>query len=161
MQERRGRVTIHHDEGDPARAYDLWPVLEQPKGAHVYCCGPRGLMEAVRDMTGHWPSSAVHFEDFGIGGAQATADSRPFTVRLARSGRELTVPATASLLDTLRGHGVRVASSCESGTCGSCRTGLLDGEADHRDLVLAEHERHCNIMVCVSRARSNMLVLDL
>jgi phthalate 4,5-dioxygenase reductase subunit len=159
--ERRGRVVIHHDEGDPTRTYDLWPVLEQPKGAHVYCCGPRGLMETVRDMTGHWPSSAVHFEDFGIGAAQAKADNHPFTVRLARSGREIAVPAMASLLDTLRAHGVRVASSCESGTCGSCRTGLLEGEADHRDLVLAEHEQGCNIMVCVSRARSDRLVLDL
>lgn len=23
------------------------------------------MVEAVRDMTGHWPSAAVHFEDFG------------------------------------------------------------------------------------------------
>jgi phthalate 4,5-dioxygenase reductase subunit len=159
--ERRGRVVIHHDRGDPANAFDLWPVLEQPKGAHVYCCGPRGLMDAVRDMTGHWPSSAVHFEDFGVGAAAAAAENTPFTVRLAQSGRELEVPADASLLDTLRAHGVKVASSCESGTCGSCRTGLLDGEADHRDLVLAEHERCRNIMVCVSRARAGTLVLDL
>ena len=159
--ERRGRVVIHHDGGDPAAGYDLWPVLEQPKGAHVYCCGPRGLMEAVKDMTGHWPTSAVHFEDFGIGAAQATADDRPFTVRLARSGQEFAVPAGASLLDTLRARGVKVASSCESGTCGTCRTRLIAGEADHRDLVLAPHERAGNIMVCVSRARSDTLILDL
>ncbi|MGT2494786.1 ferredoxin reductase [Cupriavidus basilensis] len=38
------RVTIHHDFGDPDKAFDLWPVLEQPCDTHVYCCGPRGLM---------------------------------------------------------------------------------------------------------------------
>ena len=59
----RGLVTIHHDEGDPDKAFDLWPALEKPKG-HIYCCGPRGLMTAVRDMTGHWSSTAVHFEAF-------------------------------------------------------------------------------------------------
>src|SRR5262249_42217962 len=59
----RGKVIIHHDDGDLARAYDLWPLLEQPKG-HLYCCGPRTMTQAVRDMTGHWSSSSVHFEAF-------------------------------------------------------------------------------------------------
>ena len=51
-------------------------------------------------------------------------------------------------------------SSCESGTCDTCRTKLLDGEAEHRDLVLAEHEKDEFIMVCVSRARSEEIVID-
>jgi phthalate 4,5-dioxygenase reductase subunit len=157
-----GKVVIHHDQGDPAAGYDLWPVLERQKGAHVYCCGPRGLMDAVRDMTGHWPTSAVHFEDFGIGADLALADSRPFTVRLATSGAEFTVPVDQTLLECLRAHGVKVPSSCESGTCGTCRTGLLGGEADHRDLVLAPYEQSEAIMVCVSRAKDgSTLLLDL
>src|SRR3546814_7460818 len=52
----KGRVRIHHDHGDPAQSLDLWPVLEKPNRGHVYCCGPRGLMESVRDMYGHWRS---------------------------------------------------------------------------------------------------------
>jgi phthalate 4,5-dioxygenase reductase subunit len=161
LAQRRGKVVIHHDQGDPDAGYDLWPVLEQQKGAHVYCCGPRGLMDAVRDMTGHWPTSAVHFEDFGVGAGLSTAENLPFTVQLARSGRTIEVPADKSLLDTLRAHGVKVASSCESGTCGTCKTGLLAGAADHRDLVLAPYERADHIMVCVSRAQGGTLVLDL
>src|SRR5262249_57165150 len=58
------RVTLHHDYADPARGFDLRPVLEQVTAAHVYCCGPRGLLEAVRDMTGHWPASRIHFESY-------------------------------------------------------------------------------------------------
>ena len=40
---------------------------------------------------------------------------------------------------------------------------LLGGEAEHRDMVLsdAEKESQSQIMVCVSRARSPQLVLDL
>src|SRR5581483_4276016 len=26
----RGQVTLHYDDGDPERAFDLWPVLERP-----------------------------------------------------------------------------------------------------------------------------------
>ena len=154
----RGQTVIHHDNGDPSRALDLWPVLEQPRG-HVYCCGPRGLMEAVRDMSGHWSPSAVHFEAFTEPQAN-TADDRPFRVRLARSGATIDVPAGTTILDAIRSAGFEAASSCESGTCGTCRARLLGGEADHRDLVLAESERADNIMICVSRARSEELTID-
>lgn len=148
----KGRVTIHHDEGDRDRAFDLWPLLEQPRGRQLYCCGPRGLMEAVRDMTGHWPTSAVHFEDFGGAAAARRADDAPFTLRLARSGTVVEVPRDRSALAALREAGVAVPFSCEGGTCGSCRTGLLGGEVDHRDFVLTEEERGRYWMPCVSRA---------
>jgi phthalate 4,5-dioxygenase reductase subunit len=117
-------------------------------------------MDAVRDMTGHWSSAAVHFESFGADTAPRAEDTA-FEVQLARSGRCLTVPPGRTLLQTLREQGLEVPSSCESGTCGSCRTGLLGGEADHRDLVLLDEEKATQIMPCVSRARTGPLVLDL
>ena len=155
------RVVIHHDGGDPERGFDLWPLLEKPGNRHVHCCGPRGLMEAVRDMTGHWPGSAVHFEDFGAGVAATRPEDTAFTVRLARSGREVEIPAGRSILEALRAAGLALPSSCESGTCGTCRTRLIEGEAEHRDLVLEEPERRHAIMICVSRAQGGTLVLDL
>lgn len=153
-------VKIHHDHGDRARAFDLWPLLEKPNSAHVYCCGPRPLMDAVRDMTGHWSPAYVHFESFNEGGEQKP-DDKPFAVKLARSGAEVQVPVGKSILATLREHGHTVPSSCESGTCGTCRTGLLEGEADHRDMVLLDDEMSSQIMICVSRAKGERLVLDL
>jgi phthalate 4,5-dioxygenase reductase subunit len=154
------RVTFHYDGGDPARAFDFWPLLEKPMPAHLYCCGPRALMDGVRDMSGHWAMGSVHFESFGVDAALRRLD-QPFDIRLARSGAVLTVPANQSILEVVRAHGCTVRSSCEAGSCGSCRTGLLEGEAEHRDFVLGEHERESAIMVCVSRARSAELVLDL
>lgn len=155
-----GRVHIHHDYGDPAKSFDLWPLLERPSRAHIYCCGPRGLMEAVRDMTGHWPHSSIHFESFTEGG-EARAEDRAFKVRLARSGKAVMVPVGKTILEAVREAGLVVASSCESGTCGTCRTKLLAGEADHRDWVLMPEEATNEIMICVSRAKSTELVLDL
>ena len=154
------RVTIHHDGGDPAQAFDLWPVLEKPSKAHVYCCGPRPLLEAVRDMTGHWPASRIHFESFiDAAAAQKPADTE-FQVRLARSGVTVRVPPGASMLEAMRAAGAEVPSSCESGTCGTCKTRLIEGEPDHRDLVLTDEEKAEYIMVCVSRAKSSLLVVD-
>ena len=157
------RTLVHHDGGDPGRAFDLWPLLEKPgslHGQHLYCCGPKGLMEAVRDMTGHWSSATVHFESFGADTAPRPDDTA-FEIVLARSGQRLQVPAGRSALQVLREHGVQVSSSCESGTCGSCRTTLLDGQADHRDLVLLDEDKATQVMPCVSRALSGPLVLDL
>jgi phthalate 4,5-dioxygenase reductase subunit len=155
-----GKVVLHHDNGNPDQAYDLWPVLEEQRGAHLYCCGPRGLMDAVRDMTGHWPDSAVHFEDF-VGASAPRADDRAFEVRLSKSGKTYEVAARVSILDTLRQHGLVLASSCESGTCGTCRCHFTDGEPDHRDLMLSDDEKKRDIMICVSRAKSPSLTLDI
>jgi len=154
------RVTIHHDGGDPAHAFDLWPVLEKPSKAHVYCCGPRPLLEAVRDMTGHWPASRIHFESFIDAAAAQTPADTEFQVRLARSGITVRVPPGASMLESMRAAGAEVPSSCESGTCGTCKTRLIEGEPDHRDLVLTDEEKGEYIMVCVSRAKSSLLVVD-
>ena len=153
---------VHFDNGDPAQGFDLWPALEAPRaGIHVYCCGPKGLMDAVHDMSGHWSPSAIHFESFGVGDATQFEPNQAFQVRLARAGDIVPVASDESILDALRNHGHRVQSSCESGTCGTCRTVYLEGDVEHRDMVLADEEKAGQLMVCVSRARGGELVLDL
>jgi phthalate 4,5-dioxygenase reductase subunit len=147
----RDQVTLHHDAGNPDDSLDLWPVLETPSEAHVYCCGPQGLMDSVRDMSGHWPTHQIHFESFGAS-QQGWAENQAFEVVLRRSGQRLTIPADLSILECLRSAGVKVGSSCESGTCGSCKTGLLAGAVEHRDMVLLADEQATHIMPCVSRS---------
>ena len=142
------------------RSLDLKPILAERKNReHLYCCGPRPLMEAVRLMTDHWSPTAVHFEAFSEAETHKANDT-PFKVKLARSGEVLEVPTNKTILEVLRDHGLEVPSSCETGTCGTCRTKMLAGEADHRDLVLAEHERKDTIMICVSRARTDEITID-
>ncbi len=155
------RVVIHYDGGDPARALDFSHLLAgHPARAHLYCCGPRPLMQTVRDAAKHWPVGTVHFEDFGTSAQPDSGAERAFQVRLARSGIVVAVPAGISILEALRARGVDVPSSCEAGTCGSCRTGLLAGVVEHRDFVLDDDEQDSNIMICVSRAQSEELTLD-
>jgi phthalate 4,5-dioxygenase reductase subunit len=156
----KGKVVIHYDNGDPSKSLDLWPIVEERKNReHLYCCGPRGLMQAVRDATGHWSQAAIHFEAFSDAEARRP-DDKPFTVKLASTGEVIDVPVGTTILEAMRARGHIVPSSCESGTCGTCRTKLISGEADHRDLVLTESERSSQIMICVSRAKTPQLVID-
>jgi ferredoxin len=86
----------------------------------------------------------------------------PFIVEL-RDGSELEVAADESIVDALERSGRRVLTSCREGNCGTCETVVLGGEVDHRDQLLDDDERAANdvMMICVSRARGERLVLDL
>jgi phthalate 4,5-dioxygenase reductase subunit len=70
------------------------------------------------------------------------------------------VPVGVTIMEAMRAKGHEVPSSCETGTCGTCKIKLLAGTADHRDLFLTEKDRADNIMICVSRALTQELVLD-
>lgn len=155
------RVLAHHDEGDPEKIYDFWDHFVEPQKVNVYCCGPKPLMDEIRAISGHWPEGRVNFEDFKPIDV-VRADDAPFEVELRKTGQTLDVPADRSILEAMRDAGFKTVSSCESGTCGTCKTGLLEGEADHRDMVLMDEEKADKIMICVSRAcPGGRLVLDL
>ncbi|MGB7299846.1 MAG: PDR/VanB family oxidoreductase [Burkholderiaceae bacterium] len=145
------RVTIHHDNGQADAAFDFWPLLETPDNRHIYCCGPQPLMDDIADMTGHWPVRAIHTESFSP--VQAVReDDQPFVVRIAGQSAALHVAADQSLLQALRAAGHEMRSSCESGTCGTCKLGYRgSGQIDHRDLFLMPEEKHNCLMACVSR----------
>lgn len=68
-----------------------------------------------------------------------------------------------SILEAVGNAGVSVMTSCEEGICGTCETTVLSGEIDHRDSVLNDQERAAGstMMICVSRAQGDRLVLDL
>jgi ferredoxin-NADP reductase len=130
-------------------------------GELVYACGPEPLLEAVRSRV---PAAALRLERFTAPAADTGGDAA-FTVELARSGLLLTVPPGRSILQTVQQAGVAVLYSCTEGTCGTCETDILSGEADHRDCVLTDEERAANetMMICVSRCRTpgGRLTLDL
>lgn len=155
-------ATVHHNHADPARRFDLAAALQAgPADAHIYCCGPRRLMDAVRELARGRPAGSVHFEDFGTSEVSADHVDIPFQVRLHKTGQTLAVPCGKTILGVLREAGVLVPSSCESGTCGACKTRLVSGVADHRDYVLDDDEHGSHIMICVSRARSSVIEIDL
>ena len=86
-----------------------------------------------------------------------------FDVVLHRTGRVVRVPHDQSVLEALLAAGARVDSMCHNGLCGTCQTRVLSGDIDHCDTFLTDEERAGNrfMMLCVSRAVSAAIVLDL
>lgn len=159
-----GKATIRHDGGDPARGFDLAALLrEWEPGTHLYYCGPPGFMEAVRTACAYWPREVVHFEHFSppTDASVPQWQNRPFRIKLLRSGRELEVPADKTIVTVLRENDVFIETSCENGVCGTCLTRYVAGEPDHRDFVLDEADRREFVLVCCSRSKTPVLVLDL
>jgi ferredoxin-NADP reductase len=158
---RHGRVKVYLDAR--SERIDIAGVLNAAApGTHVYCCGPQGLMDAVRGASAAYPRLAVHFEAFQAteSAAMAGAD-QPFDVVCAGSGLRLAVGAGQSMLEALEAAGLALPYSCREGICGTCELEVLEGEPDHRDSVLSAAERAAGrkLMPCVSRARSPQLVV--
>ncbi len=144
---------------------DLKKVIAglSPRGV-VYCCGPNSLINSVTEIceadgirceTEHFASATPQQRDHG---EDDTVD-----LELRQSGLSIAVDPGTTLLQAIRGAGVEIDSDCEEGYCGTCETAVLDGVPDHRDVVLSKSERAAGrtIMLCVSRACSRKLILDL
>lgn len=130
----------------------------------VYCCGPEPLLTAVEDRCrSSWPSDVLHVERFAARATVEGSNDDAFEVELIQSGVTVTVNPGESVLSAVEAVGVSVLSSCMEGTCATCEVTVMEGVPDHRDSVLSERERESNntMMICVSRASSPRLVLDL
>ncbi|MCG8968621.1 PDR/VanB family oxidoreductase [Streptomyces sp. CL12-4] len=150
------RVTVVAEDEDGLPDLDAF-LADLPEGAAVYCCGPEGLMAAVEERLPE--GTAPHLERFA---PRTTAGGDgEFEVELHRSGRTLTVAADSSVLAAVRTELPNTPYSCEQGWCGTCQQRVLEGEIDHRDELLTDSERGDSMLICVSRARSTRLVLDL
>lgn len=129
----------------------------------VYCCGPSPLLNAVEKKCQTWQAGALHLERFAPSEKMTNRERGSFEVELARSGRHIVVPPYRSLLDVLEENGCQIANSCRAGICGTCLVRVLSGVPEHNDDVLSRGDQDAGevMLVCVSRAKSDRLVLDL
>lgn len=161
----RSLVHFHYDSGDAAQKLDLPAVLGAPDpGTHLYVCGPQGFIDYVLGSAKAqgWPAAQLHVEYFSAAAVDTSGD-QAFDVRLASSGKVVTVPAGQTVIKALLDAGVEVPYSCEEGVCGTCLTRVLEGVPDHRDMYLTEEEQAANdqFTPCCSRSKTKVLVLDL
>lgn len=155
------RVAVHESRRS-ARLNLAEELAGLPRGTAVYACGPPALLDAVADACA--PQAAVDsFSERFTAAVQSGAPNREFELALAFSGLAVNVPADSSILDVLDARGIVAPSSCREGMCGTCETGVVSGEVDHRDAILSPEERSENesMMICVSRCTSGRLVLEL
>ncbi|WP_051203029.1 cytochrome P450/oxidoreductase [Sediminimonas qiaohouensis] len=149
-----GRAGVYPaDEG--ARADLAGLVAGLQAGSHVYACGPARMIDALEALMAGRPDCTLHFEYFAARGAGLDPEKETaFDVELTDSNLTLRVAADRTLLETVEAAGIDLASDCCEGLCGSCEVRVLEGEIDHRDMVLTRTERAGNrrMMACCSRS---------
>ncbi|WGY04392.1 PDR/VanB family oxidoreductase [Nocardioides sp. QY071] len=157
----RDRVSLHL--GVPRTEQPTVLAAIAPRltpSSHVYTCGPEGFMTQVGTaFATRVGEDHLHFENFVASEVDTTGD-RPFTVELD-TGETFDVPADRSILAVLEDNGIEVFKSCEEGVCGSCVSGLLEGSVEHRDNCLTATDRETQLALCVSRATSDRLLIEL
>lgn len=156
------RVHLHFDEEQDGRVLDLAAIEATTNAhAHLYCCGPRPMLDAFQRATSARPAANVHLEHFSA--IESAATEGGFEIELAQSKQTLQVGPGKTILDTLLDAGFDMPFSCQAGICGACETRVVSGTPDHRDLVLSEeeHGRNRTMMICCSGSKSRTLVLDL
>jgi vanillate O-demethylase ferredoxin subunit len=157
------RVAFHFDDGPAQQHLDADALfVGAAPGLDAYVCGPTGFIDwicAAADRAG-FPSDRVHREYFATAPVKAAPGSeRPFQIRLASSGDMIDVGADESAAAALARHGIEIPLSCEQGICGTCVTRVIEGEPDHRDMLMLDGNDE--FTPCCSRALSPLLVLDL
>jgi tetrachlorobenzoquinone reductase len=156
------QVHFHFDDENDGKFLDVPGIVgKAPQNAHLYCCGPKPMLDAFEKACTGRPPDNIHVEYFTP--KYEAAAGGGFTVVLARSNKEINVPEGKTILQVVREAGLDVPFSCEEGICGACETRVVEGIPDHRDSILTESERAQNatMMICCSGSKSPRLVLDI
>lgn len=160
LGEQPQQVRLHHSEDNGI--LNLAQLTAQfPVGTQVYACGPDPLLSALTELHAKTSAWDLQLERFAAPITE-TVDTA-FEVVVDSTGDAYEIKAGCSILSVLREKGFNVDFSCATGVCGTCETSVLDGEPEHRDAVLTDEERESNetMMICVSRAKSARIVLDI
>ena len=124
---------------------------------------PAGMFDAVKAgaLACGIAADHIHYELFKA--EQPSSADKPFDVEIKSSGQVVTVAAGQSIIEALEAAGLDVLYDCQRGDCGICQCGVIAGVPDHRDVILSDDEKASNkvMQICVSRAKSERLVLDL
>ncbi|MCK1715105.1 MULTISPECIES: PDR/VanB family oxidoreductase [unclassified Bradyrhizobium] len=156
------RLSVHYDSD--ASCLDIAAALHRtPASSHVYVCGPAGMIDAVKSaalMQGV-AADRIHYELFKA--EPPSTSNQLFEVELRSTGQVIAIAADQSIIEALEAAGHEVLYDCRRGDCGICQCGVIEGVPDHRDVVLSDDEKASNkvMQICVSRAKSERLVLDL
>ncbi|MBS0247047.1 MAG: oxidoreductase [Proteobacteria bacterium] len=156
------RLSLHYD--NDASRLDIAAALNAaPRDAHVYVCGPKGMIEAVKAeaIRRGFGADRLHYELFTA--EPSTDANRAFEVELRSSGQVIEVAPDQTIIQALEQAGIEVLYDCQRGDCGICQCAVIEGIPDHRDVILSDDEKASNkvMQICVSRAKSARIVLDL
>ena len=138
--------------------------------AEYYLCGSPKFMDSIRGGLKELdvPEDKVYFESFGGGKTKGKAEAdttqgavESAEVTFARSNKTVTwTPEAGSLLEFAEANGLNPDYSCRQGVCHTCTCGIESGEVEYTDEPAGEPDEG-NVLICVSRPKTDKIVLDL
>jgi vanillate monooxygenase ferredoxin subunit len=138
-------------------------LADQPEDMHLFVCGVDWWLDPVINVAKQkgFAEERIHVERFTAKLAAPLLD-KVFEVKIASTGKTYKIAGDKTVSGALEEQGVKIATSCEQGMCGTCKVKVLEGEVDHRDKRLSDAQRaEGYFLACVSRGKGDMLVLDL
>jgi glycine betaine catabolism B len=109
----------------------------------IFTCGPAPYMAAVRALLASAGFDMAHYHEESFNFAELTAgepteiiadssvaDGSPFKIQLTKSGVTIDCAPNQFILDAALAAGLRLASSCRKGLCGTCKSKLISGKVD-------------------------------
>ena len=91
----------------------------------------------------------------------STDGPEELVIEIQSTGQKISLTRAESIIDALARMGIEVPTSCQSGLCGTCKTGYISGDVEHGDCILSEAEHEEYLTPCISHIKSGILVLDL
>lgn len=138
----------------------------------IFVCGPAPYMKAVRGMLDEagFDHARYHEESFSFETLQQ--DSGPqtsvsntvvtagFEINFQKSMRQIVCGPQQHVLEAARSAGVRLASSCAQGMCGTCKVKLISGTVDmqHKGGIRQREIDQGMVLLCCSKPLSNLVV---
>ena len=142
-----------------------------------YLCGPPGMTQNLYDELRNLriPDDRIHAEAFGPAALKRRFDkgaeksflpvvsTNPVPVTFSRAAKEATwIPLQGSLLDLAEAQALTPEFSCRGGSCGTCKTRVLQGQVTYPTQPSAEHAPDQALICCaVPAENSERLILDL
>ena len=161
LTQRFGRQTRFYTSAHGQRLDVAMMFKQAPAGAEFYVCGPQSLMDAVKaqaKLVGI-AQERIHSERFS---ASSNENDKAVLVHLSRSQQQIYVTPQQSILEAVVAAGIKADSDCCVGECGRCAVKVVSGQPQHRDQVLSDADKKDGLIcICVSRAQTDELTLDL
>jgi ferredoxin-NADP reductase len=93
-----GDVKVAFDGIEGGQRLDLKAIINRaPHQAHLYCCGPTGMLDAFVALSSGRPKGHAHIEYFSADTELATGGG--YTLELSKSGKSVAVEEGETMLD--------------------------------------------------------------
>lgn len=127
----------------------------------IMMCGPKELYKSMNSILSEFniPKKDVHYESFHMAYTPLVAETYELKVILKNDFILTTCKSTETLLVAMEHAGIKAPSSCRVGTCGFCRSILLDGNVKMVGANLKKSElENSYIHPCVTYPESDIVL---